>query len=201
VIVTNCIFDGNFNASGGGASVDNGRATLTDCTFRDNLSVTGGGIALLGSNTENDVTLIGCLIEDNTGSFGGTGGVGGLQVQAGTLSMIDCTVRNNVGGEVGGVMVNAGAALTMSDSTICGNTPENDIYGDWTDGGGNIIEDECSDNCPSDLNGDGTIGGADLALLLAAWNSDDPTADIDGNGIVDAADLAQVLGYWGQCAQ
>ena len=55
-------------------------------------------------------------------------------------------------------------------------------------------------DCPGDLNGDGTVYGADLALLLAVWNSDDPTADIDGNGIVDAADLAQVLGYWGPCA-
>ena len=199
VIVTNCIFDGNFNTSGGGASIDNGRATLTDCTFRDNLSYTGGGIALLGGNPENDVTLIGCLIEDNTGSFGGTGGVGGIHVQAGTMSMNDCTVRNNIGGVVGGVMVNAGAGLTMSDSTICANTPENDISGDWTDGGGNTIEDQCTSDCPGDLNGDGTVDGTDLALLLAAWNSDDPTADVDGSGLVDGVDLATLLGDWGDC--
>ena len=199
VFVTNCIFDGNFNTSGGGASFDNGRATLTDCTFRDNLSYTGGGIALLGGNPENNVTLIGCLIEDNTGSYAGIVGVGGIQVQAGTLSMNDCTVRNNIGGEFGSVVVNAGAALTMSDSTICANTPENDISGDWTDGGGNTIENQCTSDCPGDLNGDGTVDGTDLALLLAAWNSDDPTADVDGSGLVDGADLATLLGDWGDC--
>ncbi len=201
VFVTNCIFDGNFNNSGGGASVANGRATLTDCIFRNNLSYTGGGITLIADNPNNDVTMIGCLIEDNTGSFGGTGGVGGIHVQAGTLTMIDCTVRNNIGGEIGGVMVTAGAGLTVSDSTICANTPENDISGDWTDDGGNIIEKQCAVACPGDINGDGVVDGTDLAQLLAVWNSDDPSADIDENGIVNAADLAQVLGYWGACAE
>lgn len=202
VFITNCIFDRNFTTLGGGASVYNSRATLTDCTFRDNLAYSGGGITLVDNGTPgNDVTLIGCLIEDNTGAYMGMAGVGGIHVQAGTLAMIDCTVRNNIGGAVGGVIVNAGAALTMSDSTICANTPENDISGDWTDGGGNTIEDQCPDDCPGDINGDGVVDGTDLALLLAVWNSDDPPADIDGNGIVDAADLAQVLGYWGACAE
>ncbi len=47
-----------------------------------------------------------------------------------------------------------------------------------------------------DLDGDGVVGAADLAMLLAAWNSDDPVADLDGNGIVGAADLAQLLAAW-----
>ena len=71
--------------------------------------------------------------------------------------MIDCTVRNNIGGEIGGVMVTAGAGLTVSDSTICANTPENDISGDWTDDGGNIIEKQCAVACPGDINGDGEL--------------------------------------------
>ena len=197
VFVTNCIFDGNFNTTGGGASVANGRATLTDCTFRDNLAYTGGGIALLGDKPENDVTLISCLIEDNTGSFAGTVGVGGIHLQAGTLSMIDCTVRNNIGGEYGGVAVDAGAELTMSDSTICANTPENDISGDWTDDGGNIIEDQCPADCPGDLNDDGSVNGGDLGLLLAAWSG--PDGDINDDGVTDGGDLGLLLSYWGDC--
>ena len=133
----------------------------------------------------------------NTGSFGGTGGVGGIHVQAGTLSMNDCTVRNNIGGVVGGVMVTAGAALTMSDSTICANTPENDISGDWTDGGGNTIEDQCPDDCPGDLNDDGAVNGGDLGLLLAAWGG--PDGDINGDGVTDGGDLGLLLSYWGDC--
>ncbi|MBL9120513.1 MAG: hypothetical protein JNL80_11435 [Phycisphaerae bacterium] len=48
-----------------------------------------------------------------------------------------------------------------------------------------------------DLNGDGTVNGADLALLLGAWGAcSGCSADLDGNGIVDGADLATVLGGW-----
>ena len=46
-----------------------------------------------------------------------------------------------------------------------------------------------------DLNGDGLINGADLAILLGAWGSEGP-GDLDGNGQVDGADLALLLGVW-----
>ena len=49
---------------------------------------------------------------------------------------------------------------------------------------------------PGDLDGDGTIGAADLAALLAAWGSSDATADLDGDGFVGAADLAALLAAW-----
>lgn len=49
---------------------------------------------------------------------------------------------------------------------------------------------------PADLNGDGTVNGNDLAMLLGNWGGSG-TGDIDGNGTVDAADLAILLGNWG----
>lgn len=57
--------------------------------------------------------------------------------------------------------------------------------------------------CPADLNGDGIIDGADLAIVLGSWNpASCPacTADINGDGVVDGADLAIVLGAWGPCS-
>jgi hypothetical protein len=55
------------------------------------------------------------------------------------------------------------------------------------------------DGAPTgDLNGDGTVGPADLAILLGSWGPcDGCPADLDGDGIVDAADLAILLGNWG----
>ncbi len=57
--------------------------------------------------------------------------------------------------------------------------------------------------CPADLDGDGAVGGADIALLLGAWGPVPPgpgnPADIDGNGFVGPADLAVLLGSWGAC--
>ena len=48
---------------------------------------------------------------------------------------------------------------------------------------------------PEDLNGDGLVGGADLAQLLASWGGSGE-ADFDGNGEVDGADLARLLAAW-----
>jgi len=57
---------------------------------------------------------------------------------------------------------------------------------DGCDGGG----------IPGDLNDDGVVNGADLAILAAAWGTADPIADLDGNGVVDGADLSILLSNW-----
>ena len=46
------------------------------------------------------------------------------------------------------------------------------------------------------FNADGIVDGADLALLLGSWATDDPIADINADQLVDGADLALVLGNW-----
>lgn len=53
--------------------------------------------------------------------------------------------------------------------------------------------------CPSDLNGDGVVDGADLGLLLTAWGSRGGAADLNGDGTVDGADLGLLLTGWGTC--
>ncbi|MDZ4829083.1 MAG: hypothetical protein SGJ09_02660 [Phycisphaerae bacterium] len=53
-------------------------------------------------------------------------------------------------------------------------------------------------DCIGDLNGDGVVDGADLAIILGSWGGVG-IADIDENGVVDGADLAAVLGAWGAC--
>lgn len=57
----------------------------------------------------------------------------------------------------------------------------------------------CDPCCPADLNEDGEVDGADLGLLLGAWDTDDRCADIVGDGLVDGADLGLLLGAWGPC--
>ncbi len=52
--------------------------------------------------------------------------------------------------------------------------------------------------CPADLNGDGSVDGADLGALLGAWNEPGP-GDLDGSGTVDGADLGMLLAAWGAC--
>lgn len=49
---------------------------------------------------------------------------------------------------------------------------------------------------PADINCDGSIDAADLAVLLGAWGSSGP-GDLNGDGQVNASDLAILLGAWG----
>jgi hypothetical protein len=54
--------------------------------------------------------------------------------------------------------------------------------------------------CPADLNGDGTVGIADLLALLAAWGTDPGgPPDLNGDGTVGIADLLILLAGWGPC--
>ncbi|MFO0872412.1 MAG: GC-type dockerin domain-anchored protein [Phycisphaerales bacterium] len=51
--------------------------------------------------------------------------------------------------------------------------------------------------CPADINGDGTVDGGDLGLLLAAFGGGSVAADVNQDGTVDGSDLGIVLAAWG----
>lgn len=55
---------------------------------------------------------------------------------------------------------------------------------------------DCTVARPADLNGDGTVDGADLGVLLGNWGNAG-AGDIDGNGQVDGADLGALVADWG----
>ena len=53
-------------------------------------------------------------------------------------------------------------------------------------------------NCITDLDGNGSTGAPDLALLLSMWGNAG-AADFDNSGIVGASDLSRLLAEWGAC--
>ncbi len=53
-------------------------------------------------------------------------------------------------------------------------------------------------NCATDLDGNGSTGAPDLALLLSMWGNAG-AADFDNSGIVGASDLSRLLAEWGAC--
>jgi hypothetical protein len=61
--------------------------------------------------------------------------------------------------------------------------------------GANANPEPGRDPVPADLNGDGSVDAADLALLLGSWGTSGN--DLTGDGTVDASDLAILLGAWG----
>jgi len=61
-----------------------------------------------------------------------------------------------------------------------------------------VVFDALITGSPADLDGDGIVGAADLAILLGSWGPcEGCPADLDGDGVVDAVDLAILLGSWG----
>ncbi len=55
--------------------------------------------------------------------------------------------------------------------------------------------------CPGDLDGNGTVDGGDLGLLLSNWGTPGPVGDLDGSGAVDGGDLGAMLLGWGACPE
>lgn len=57
-------------------------------------------------------------------------------------------------------------------------------------------------DCTGDFTGDGSVDGADLGLLLAAWGPcKGCVEDLNDDGVVDGADLGELLGAWGPCIE
>jgi len=59
-------------------------------------------------------------------------------------------------------------------------------------------------SCPADINGDGVVDAADLALVLAYFATVAECGsreEINRDGLIDGADLALVLAAWGPCPE
>ena len=56
-------------------------------------------------------------------------------------------------------------------------------------------------DCIADTDGDGTVGGIDLASVLGTWGQigEDIIGDLNGDLTVNGLDIAIVLGNWGSC--
>lgn len=95
-------------------------------------------------------------------------------------------------------------ACCVGNSGSCIEIPETNCIA----GGGSWLgpDTACADggcdpnNCPTDLNGDGTVGVSDILALIEAWGAcPGCAADINGDGVVDVSDLLEVVGAWGPC--
>ena len=176
----------------------------------ENLVITNGyGEYGAGSRfiASQDVVVRNCHFVNNHADWEGGGVRMSLQT---TMTMVDCLISGNTadhpqwGGQSRGAGVRiADATLTLERTRVCGNyeslNPGNQVHGGPPVNLGSCITEEC-DSCetthPADLDFNGSVGIADLLLLLDLWGGSG-AGDIDGNGVVEVGDLLQLLAVWG----
>ena len=127
---------------GGGMLVKDSSPIVSNCIFEDNIATGGNGgygAAIFTGNYEgnSNLTLTDCYFANNSTDNSG----GAVYLYFADCEMTHCTARDNVATNGGGLYVDMGV-MTLNNSLICGNTP-NQINGPWVDGGNNTVEDIC----------------------------------------------------------
>ena len=185
--LTGCVIQNNSAtlAYGGGVGVTNNCYPIfTECIIRSNHCVVtqswggGAGIHVRGYPHHPLATLNSCVIEDNHIE---NGNGGGIYLERGNyIALSDCIVRGNTStGTGGGIYVEQGPATVLTNSSICNNLPDQ-IDGDYAYDEGTCVDQTC-DNC--DVDGDGVPDGED-----AFPNDPDEWTDTDGDGVGDNGD-------------
>jgi hypothetical protein len=190
-IINGFTITGGDSSWGGGIFCRMSSPTFTNCIITDNVSAErGGGVYLHRA----DPTFNGCTWTENKSDTGG-----GLYSSISNPVLTDCSFDDNFTFITGGAIHAAGdGEPVISDSVFCHNLP-NHISGEWTDGDGNSMLDEC-EGCSGDIGTpDDVVDQYDLQTLLGLWGADDTAGDIDGDGTVGISDLLAMLVNWGPC--
>lgn len=98
-------------------------------------------------------------------------------------SIVDAGESNPLNPDTDGDGVKDG----YDNCTLVANANQRDTNGD---GYGNV--------CDPDLNNDGLVDNADLAIMKLRFYSHDPDADLNGDGLVNFGDLAILKAYFGK---
>jgi len=195
--MTECAFTGNTGLYAGGGMYsfgNNSNPVLANCTFTGNAAgeFAGGGMYNYG----NSPTLTNCTFTNNNAAeYGG----GMYNSNSDNLTLTACVLTKNNCLISGGGIRNFQCVPLFVEMRVCGNSP-NQVDGDFTDGGGNTIADQCPPDCP-DINGDGYVNVTDLLAVIAAWgiDCDGCPEDVNNDANVNVTDLLIVIGNWGPC--
>jgi hypothetical protein len=104
----------DFGGSGGGIKIRDSHPTITGCTISDNYGDgRGGGIDMLGSSSLDisNCTITGNVLSPYELAFDNAGG--GIASQGSDLTVTQCTISYNVGGNYGGggIWISGGDAM------------------------------------------------------------------------------------------
>lgn len=113
--VRDATFTGNTAGQGGGAVFSSGDLTVKDSTLRDNHAKLGAGVSNDGTVTVRDSKVVANVAGVQGGGFD----------NAGTLRIFGSRVtRNEAGASGGGIFNREGATVTLTDTSLRANTPD-----------------------------------------------------------------------------
>ncbi len=225
--VTNCLFVNNHATGNGGAiqiDPESGSLWITNCTFVNNIADGDGNVIYTEAGTP---TLANCelffnvlpaIVDGGPDAqttlnysnifFGGWTGKGTNNISAypdfvdpvnGDFRLepgspcIDAADNEAVPKGIGTDLDGEARFVDDPDTKDTGNGPPPIV-----DIG--AYEFQVESLCPWDLDGNGSVGAADLLALLVAWGSNPGgPPDFDGDGRVGASDLLALLVNWGPC--
>ena len=118
--------EGNVGGFGGGLFNDIGSLTVVGITIENNSATTGGGLqnGRGGAASTGTMTVTASTIANNTAPAGG----GGI-LNEGALTLTAVTLSGNQARDGGGALHNRSSGLTITASTITGNTADNVFSG------------------------------------------------------------------------
>ena len=115
--ITDSIISGNDAGNGGGIYNEGAKLSVLNTTISDNHAYNNGG----GIQTNGPATLTNSIISGNI-CDGSCGGGGGIINNSSTLTITNSVISNNQTSAAGGGIFTVGGSLTVSKSTITGNS-------------------------------------------------------------------------------
>jgi parallel beta-helix repeat protein len=114
------------------------QTNIVNFTVQNCNSIDGAGINLANTSP----TIANCIITGNTASSLGAG----IYVAGGTPTITGCQISNNhAGNSGGGIRTNFLGYPLLSQTILCGNTPDQ-VHGGWTNGGDVCLTYDCTDS-------------------------------------------------------
>lgn len=181
--IADVVITGNYAELYGGAVNlfdTDGTVTIRDSVISNNVAGGGGGGLYSDGDAALSLNLINVEITGNTASDGG-----GLYLSDTDTSISDSTINGNIAytGDAGGVTSNRGS-LTISNSSISGNTAGDDGGGLWLSGGPfTIVNSTISDNTAGSDGGGLYLDDSYYSSTISNTTIDGNTAGGDGGGI------------------